>query len=190
MTFRAVLFSLASSPSGPTSSSSTLSCPSHCMSGKGNQRFSKMLCHKPFLETYCCFEEMHNNDLFPLFFKLSLWIQSFSLEQNITIQCLFAPSFSVEVLRLGHSYFINWDQRMYHSQTNTAAEARTTTLNEELGQVEYVFSDKTGTLTQNIMVFKKCSINGQTYGIEHTNMRKLTSASCHWQTRTDWLTSS
>ncbi|XP_056272175.1 probable phospholipid-transporting ATPase IM [Pseudoliparis swirei] len=71
---------------------------------------------------------------------------------------------SVEVLRLGHSYFINWDQRMYHSQTNTAAEARTTTLNEELGQVEFIFSDKTGTLTQNIMAFSKCSINGHTYG--------------------------
>ncbi|XP_044213765.1 probable phospholipid-transporting ATPase IM isoform X1 [Thunnus albacares] len=71
---------------------------------------------------------------------------------------------SVEVLRLGHSYFINWDQKMYYSQTDTAAEARTTTLNEELGQVEFIFSDKTGTLTQNIMVFSKCSINGQTYG--------------------------
>ncbi|KAM7396885.1 hypothetical protein PAMP_019890 [Pampus punctatissimus] len=71
---------------------------------------------------------------------------------------------SVEVLRLGHSYFINWDQRMFYSQTDTAAEARTTTLNEELGQVEFIFSDKTGTLTQNIMVFSKCSINGQTYG--------------------------
>ncbi|XP_068579352.1 probable phospholipid-transporting ATPase IM [Cebidichthys violaceus] len=71
---------------------------------------------------------------------------------------------SVEVLRLGHSYFINWDQRMYHSQTDTAAEARTTTLTEELGQVEFVFSDKTGTLTQNIMAFSKCSINGHTYG--------------------------
>ncbi|XP_070763654.1 phospholipid-transporting ATPase ID [Enoplosus armatus] len=71
---------------------------------------------------------------------------------------------SVEVLRLGHSYFINWDRRMYHSQTDTAAEARTTTLTEELGQVEFIFSDKTGTLTQNIMVFSKCSINGQTYG--------------------------
>ncbi|XP_026221873.1 probable phospholipid-transporting ATPase IM isoform X2 [Anabas testudineus] len=71
---------------------------------------------------------------------------------------------SVEVLRLGHSYFINWDRKMYNNRTNTAAQARTTTLNEELGQVEFVFSDKTGTLTQNIMVFSKCSINGQTYG--------------------------
>uniref|UniRef100_A0A8C9WYS0 Phospholipid-transporting ATPase n=1 Tax=Sander lucioperca TaxID=283035 RepID=A0A8C9WYS0_SANLU len=74
---------------------------------------------------------------------------------------------SVEVLRLGHSYFINWDRRMYCSRTDTAAEARTTTLNEELGQVEFIFSDKTGTLTQNIMVFSKCSINGQTY--DHTD---------------------
>ncbi|XP_029009045.1 probable phospholipid-transporting ATPase IM isoform X2 [Betta splendens] len=71
---------------------------------------------------------------------------------------------SMEVLRLGHSYFINWDGKMYHRRTDTAAEARTTTLSEELGQVEFVFSDKTGTLTQNIMVFSKCSINGQTYG--------------------------
>ncbi|XP_071752711.2 phospholipid-transporting ATPase ID [Centroberyx gerrardi] len=71
---------------------------------------------------------------------------------------------SVEVLRLGHSYFINWDRKMYFSQKDTPAEARTTTLNEELGQVEFIFSDKTGTLTQNIMVFNKCSINGKTYG--------------------------
>uniref|UniRef100_A0A8C5KYQ5 Phospholipid-transporting ATPase n=1 Tax=Jaculus jaculus TaxID=51337 RepID=A0A8C5KYQ5_JACJA len=71
---------------------------------------------------------------------------------------------SVEVIRLGHSYFINWDQKMYYSGKATPAEARTTTLNEELGQIEYIFSDKTGTLTQNIMSFKKCSINGRIYG--------------------------
>ncbi|XP_076863534.1 phospholipid-transporting ATPase ID isoform X3 [Brachyhypopomus gauderio] len=71
---------------------------------------------------------------------------------------------SVEVLRLGHSYFINWDRKMYYSRRDTPAEARTTTLNEELGQVEFIFSDKTGTLTQNIMIFSKCSINGKTYG--------------------------
>ncbi|XP_058521860.1 probable phospholipid-transporting ATPase IM [Ochotona princeps] len=74
---------------------------------------------------------------------------------------------SVEVIRLGHSYFINWDRKMYYSRKATPAEARTTTLNEELGQIEYVFSDKTGTLTQNVMTFKKCSINGRIYGEVH-----------------------
>ncbi|KAM4841108.1 phospholipid-transporting ATPase IC [Thomomys bottae] len=71
---------------------------------------------------------------------------------------------SVEVIRLGQSYFINWDLQMYYSEKDTPAKARTTTLNEQLGQIHYIFSDKTGTLTQNIMTFKKCCINGQIYG--------------------------
>ncbi|XP_028828539.1 phospholipid-transporting ATPase IC [Denticeps clupeoides] len=71
---------------------------------------------------------------------------------------------SVEVIRLGQSKFINWDLQMYYSEKDTPAKARTTTLNEQLGQIEYIFSDKTGTLTQNIMAFKKCSIAGRVYG--------------------------
>ncbi|XP_048967514.1 LOW QUALITY PROTEIN: phospholipid-transporting ATPase IC [Canis lupus dingo] len=71
---------------------------------------------------------------------------------------------SVEVIRLGQSYFINWDLQMYYPDKDTPAKARTTTLNEQLGQIHYIFSDKTGTLTQNIMTFKKCCINGQIYG--------------------------
>ncbi|XP_056232337.1 phospholipid-transporting ATPase ID isoform X1 [Seriola aureovittata] len=71
---------------------------------------------------------------------------------------------SVEFIRLGNSFYIDWDRKMYYARSDTPAEARTTTLNEELGQIKYVFSDKTGTLTQNIMTFNKCSINGKSYG--------------------------
>ncbi|XP_073440919.1 phospholipid-transporting ATPase IC-like [Dendrobates tinctorius] len=78
---------------------------------------------------------------------------------------------SVEVIRLGQSYFINWDLQMYHGEKDTPAKARTTTLNEQLGQIQYIFSDKTGTLTQNIMTFKKCTINGETYGEQRQEAR-------------------
>uniref|UniRef100_UPI00398EFEB6 phospholipid-transporting ATPase ID isoform X2 n=1 Tax=Pristiophorus japonicus TaxID=55135 RepID=UPI00398EFEB6 len=71
---------------------------------------------------------------------------------------------SIEVIRLGSSFYINWDSKMYYPKKNIPAMARTTTLTEELGQIKYIFSDKTGTLTQNIMLFNKCTINGKMYG--------------------------
>ena len=49
---------------------------------------------------------------------------------------------SVEVIRLGLSLMINWDLKMYYEPEDVPALARTTTLNEELGQIEYIFSDK------------------------------------------------
>ena len=77
---------------------------------------------------------------------------------------IFVLSVSVEVIRLFLSKLIDWDRQMFDSKSETWAKARTTTLNEELGQIQYVFSDKTGTLTQNIMTFNKCSINGHSFG--------------------------
>merc|ERR1712131_390307 len=81
---------------------------------------------------------------------------------------------SVEMIRLGQSLFINWDLGMYYEPRDQAAVARSTTLNEELGQVKYIFSDKTGTLTQNVMEFKKCAVGGKIFGYDEGEI------SMHW----------
>uniref|UniRef100_A0A671XQ40 Phospholipid-transporting ATPase n=1 Tax=Sparus aurata TaxID=8175 RepID=A0A671XQ40_SPAAU len=64
---------------------------------------------------------------------------------------------TLEVIKFIQAFFINWDTDMLYEPTNTPAMARTSNLNEELGQVKYIFSDKTGTLTCNVMQFKKFS---------------------------------
>uniref|UniRef100_A0AAX7T955 Phospholipid-transporting ATPase n=1 Tax=Astatotilapia calliptera TaxID=8154 RepID=A0AAX7T955_ASTCA len=71
---------------------------------------------------------------------------------------------TLEVIKFTQAFFINWDTDMLYEPTNTPAMARTSNLNEELGQVKYIFSDKTGTLTCNVMQFKKCTIAGVAYG--------------------------
>lgn len=62
---------------------------------------------------------------------------------------------------------------MYHVETDTPAMARTSNLNEELGQVKYVFSDKTGTLTRNIMEFKKLAVGNEIYSVADTPEESL-----------------
>lgn len=70
---------------------------------------------------------------------------------------------TLELVRFMQALFINYDVEMYHKESNTPAMARTSNLNEELGMVKYVFSDKTGTLTRNVMEYKKCSIGKLVY---------------------------
>uniref|UniRef100_U3ILL8 Phospholipid-transporting ATPase n=1 Tax=Anas platyrhynchos platyrhynchos TaxID=8840 RepID=U3ILL8_ANAPP len=76
---------------------------------------------------------------------------------------------TLEVVKFIQAYFINWDIDMHYEPTDTAAMARTSNLNEELGQVKYIFSDKTGTLTCNVMQFKKCTVAGVAYGFFFEN---------------------
>ncbi|KAG6549287.1 hypothetical protein Mapa_009273 [Marchantia paleacea] len=80
---------------------------------------------------------------------------------------------SIEMIKFIQStQFINNDIHMYHRESNTPALARTSNLNEELGQIEYIFSDKTGTLTRNLMEFFKCSIGGVMYGTGITEIQR------------------
>uniref|UniRef100_A0A4W6EHG3 Phospholipid-transporting ATPase n=1 Tax=Lates calcarifer TaxID=8187 RepID=A0A4W6EHG3_LATCA len=70
---------------------------------------------------------------------------------------------TVEMQKFLGSFFITWDKDFFDPEIKEGALVNTSDLNEELGQVEYVFTDKTGTLTQNNMEFIECCIDGFQY---------------------------
>ena len=78
----------------------------------------------------------------------------------------------MEVVKFQQAQLINFDLDMYYAKTDTPALCRTSSLVEELGQIEYVFSDKTGTLTCNEMEFRCCSIAGVAYSEEVDDTKK------------------
>ncbi|KAG5248361.1 phospholipid-transporting ATPase [Salix suchowensis] len=71
---------------------------------------------------------------------------------------------TMELVRIGQSYFMIGDRHMYDSSSNSRFQCRSLNINEDLGQIRYVFSDKTGTLTENKMEFQRASVNGKNYG--------------------------
>ncbi|RWW70133.1 hypothetical protein BHE74_00022202 [Ensete ventricosum] len=79
---------------------------------------------------------------------------------------------SIEIVKVLQTIFINQDIQMYHEESDKPAHARTSNLNEELGQVDTILSDKTGTLTCNSMEFIKCSIAGTAYGHGFTEVER------------------
>ncbi|AAS53183.1 AFL191Wp [Eremothecium gossypii ATCC 10895] len=89
---------------------------------------------------------------------------------------------TMEIIKDMQSRLMEWDIDMYHLETNTGCTSRTATILEELGQVSYIFSDKTGTLTDNRMIFRKFSFCGTAW--EHDVARKDQETGCS-QTKKD-----
>lgn len=101
---------------------------------------------------------MEGTNKIGLFFLdiLTYWI----LYSNLVPISLFV---TVEIIKYYQAFLIASDLDMYCEETDTPTIVRTSSLVEELGQIKYVFSDKTGTLTRNIMEYKACSIGGRCY---------------------------
>lgn len=81
---------------------------------------------------------------------------------------------TIEIVKYAQAFLINSDLDIYYDKTDTPATCRTSSLVEELGQIEYIFSDKTGTLTCNMMEFKQCTISGIQYGDDVPEDRQAT----------------
>ncbi|CCE40232.1 uncharacterized protein CPAR2_102700 [Candida parapsilosis] len=79
---------------------------------------------------------------------------------------------SIEIIKTLQAFFIHSDVKMYYAKLDFPCIPKAWNISDDLGQIEYVFSDKTGTLTQNVMEFRKCTINGKSYGLAYTEAKQ------------------
>ncbi|KAH9792333.1 phospholipid-transporting ATPase 2 [Citrus sinensis] len=77
-----------------------------------------------------------------------------------------ARKVSLDLVKSLYAKFIDWDYEMIDPETDTPSHATNTAISEDLAQVEYILTDKTGTLTENRMIFRRCCIGGIFYGNE------------------------
>jgi magnesium-transporting ATPase (P-type) len=121
---------------------------------------------------YLCFETADNAHTNPIYAHCKEINEYSNLGYFFTFYILFnnfipiSLYVTVEFCNYVQASFIDNDLNMYDSVANVPTVARTSNMNGDLGMIEYVFSDKTGTLTQNLMVFNRCSVGGVIYCVD------------------------
>ncbi|XP_006897103.1 PREDICTED: probable phospholipid-transporting ATPase VB-like [Elephantulus edwardii] len=78
---------------------------------------------------------------------------------------------SIELVKLGQIFFLHNDLDLYDEDTDMPIQCRALNITEDLGQIQYIFSDKTGTLTENKMVFRRCTIMGNEFSHQENAKR-------------------
>jgi phospholipid-transporting ATPase len=71
---------------------------------------------------------------------------------------------TLEIVKVVQSLYIMMDYQMFSHERLKFANVSSTSIIEELGQIDYIFSDKTGTLTRNVMEFKLLHVGGTLFG--------------------------
>ncbi len=124
-----------------------------------------------------------NNENYKEFWYLPISRQDLTDGSTIVLCLVFGVIYSIvipislqvmqELSRFIQGIYICNDLDMYYEQMDMPAMAKTSSLNEDLALVKYIFADKTGTLTKNVLEFKCCSVNGVVYDLNQLRAAKV-----------------